>query len=302
VIPYFGEALALASPLVWSFAIILFRKTGERVPPVAFNLFKMTAAFLLIGTTWVVMLAIAPPEATRHPHDARTIAILLGSGVLGIGITDTLFLMGLNRIGAGLSAIVTMSYSPSIIGLSVLFLGERLTAVQAAGVTAILTAVLLVSSLRGPKHGLERRTVVTGTVFGVLAMITQAISVVMIKTLLAEAPIVWANTWRLVGGIGSVLLLVPFLPTEHRRGLSTLRVRRNWPWMIGSAVLGNYVSLLLWLGGMKYTKASIAAALNQTSTLWTFVLAAVLLHEPITGTRILGLVIGLAGVALVTFG
>jgi drug/metabolite transporter (DMT)-like permease len=53
---------------------------------------------------------------------------------------------------------------------------------------------------------------------------------------------------------------------------------------------------------MKYTQASIASALNQTSTLWTFLLAALLLHEPVTWKRAAGLAIGLFGVALVTLG
>jgi drug/metabolite transporter (DMT)-like permease len=302
VIPYFGELLALASPVTWSFAVILFRKTGERVPAVAFNLFKMGVALALVLATWGVTVLVTPPESRAHPDDLRTILILLGSGVTGIGIADTLFLMSLNRIGAGLSAIVTTSYSPSIIGLSVLFLGERLTVVQAVGVVAILSAVLLVTSMRGPHGELDRRTLATGAVLGVSAMVSQAVSVVMVKTLLENSPIVWANSWRLAGGIASVVVLLPVLPREHREGLGTLRDRRNWPWMAGSAVLGNYVSLLLWLGGMKYTKASIAAALNQTATLWTFVLAAILLREPITWLRILGLSIGLLGVALVTFG
>jgi drug/metabolite transporter (DMT)-like permease len=53
---------------------------------------------------------------------------------------------------------------------------------------------------------------------------------------------------------------------------------------------------------MKYTLASTAAALNQTATLWTFVLAVLVLHEPLTRGRLLGLCGGLAGIALVTFG
>jgi len=83
--------------------------------------------------------------------------------------------------------------------------------------------------------------------------------------------------------------------------LRTLRNVKIWPAMIPGTVMGTYVSLLFWLGGMKYTLASTAAALNQTATLWTFVLAVLLLHEPITRGRLIGLLGGLAGVALVTF-
>ena len=34
-IPYIGEIFALAAPVCWAFAVILFRKTGETVPALA---------------------------------------------------------------------------------------------------------------------------------------------------------------------------------------------------------------------------------------------------------------------------
>ena len=98
-----------------------------------------------------------------------------------------------------------------------------------------------------------------------------------------------------------MLAVLPLLP-QRKKALATLRDVRIWPVMIPGAVMGTYVSLLLWLAGMKYTLASIASALNQTATLWTFLLAALLLHEPVTRRRVAGLLAGVVGVALVTFG
>jgi drug/metabolite transporter (DMT)-like permease len=294
--------LSLAAPITWAFAIIVFRKTGEAVPPLPLNIFKISVGLMLLTITWAITLQTGSAEATSHPSGWKAYMILIGSGITGISIADTLFLMSLNRIGAGLQAIVTTSYSPSIIAMSVLFLGERLTLVQSLGVIAILTAVLSVMTMRGPRRELDRRTLVIGTVLGVSAMLAQGVSVVMMKPLLDDSPIVWANCWRMLAGVGGLLVLLPFLPQEHRSGMRTLRKRSNWTGLVLGGLLGNYLSLLLWLGGMKYTLAPIASALNQTSTLWTFLLAALLLHEPITWKRVLGLSIGMLGVALVTFG
>ncbi|MEZ4652182.1 MAG: DMT family transporter [Candidatus Eisenbacteria bacterium] len=299
--PYLGETLALAAPITWSFAVIVFRRTGRDVPPLALNLFKITFAFGLLLVTWYLLDRTGAAAATQ-PHSGKILMLLLASGVIGIGIADTLFLMALNRIGAGLHAIVTTSYSPSIIALSVLYLGERLSMVQGLGVVAILTAVLSVTAMRGPHRELDRRTLALGTILGISAMVAQAISVVMVKPVLDQMSVVWANCWRMAGGIGSLLLLLPILPREQRAGLRSLRRWSLWPAMILGSLLGNYVSLMLWLGGMKYTQASVASALNQTSTLWTFLLAALLLREPVTWKRTVGLAVGLLGVALVTFG
>ena len=295
-IPHIGEIFALAAPVCWAYAVILFRKTGEVVPPLALNLFKN---FLAMALFFGTLLAIG--QELFRPVPGREYVLLLVSGALGIGISDILFFMTLNRLGAGRQAIVGTSYSPSIIAMSMLFLDERLSVLQIVGVLLILNAVLSVSRMREGRDRVSRRALASGILLGLLANATQAVSIVMIKPFLGGTPLIWGNCWRLLGGQVLTLLLLPFLP-QRGAALATLRHVRIWPVMIPAAVIGTYISLLFWLGGMKYTMASTASALNQTSTLWTFVLGAFLLREPITWVRILGLALGLAGVALVTFG
>jgi drug/metabolite transporter (DMT)-like permease len=293
---YLGEIFALAAPLSWSIAVILFHSTGRVVPPLALNFFKNSVALVLFVLT---MMVVGEPILRSHP--ASLYLLLVVSGVIGIGISDTLFFMTLNRVGAGMQAIINTSYSPSIILLSFLFLHERLRPLQLLGVAFILSAVL---SLAWPTKGIEplpRRTVIVGILLGLGTTLTQAVSIVMVKPQLAELPLLWANFWRLAGGLLTSILLFGFLP-GMRAGLRSLKKVSIWPSMIPGTVMGTYVSLLFWLGGMKYTLASTAAALNQTATLWTFVLAVLLLREPVTRGRLIGLLGGLAGVALVTFG
>lgn len=295
-VPYIGEIFALAAPICWSFAIILFRKTGETVPALALNLFKNALAMVLFFATLRIL-----GRAPDGPVPMRDYVLLVASGALGIGLADTFFFMTLNRVGAALHSIITTSYSPSIILLSFFFLGERLNIIQVLGVLFILNAVLSVGWMGGPKSELSKRTLAAGIAFGILGTTTQGVSIVMIKPLLNEYPILWANCWRLLGGLVTSAFLLPLVP-GRRRALATLRNPKVWRVMIPASVLGTYVSLLFWLAGMKYTLASIASALNQTSTLWTFLLAALLLHEPVTRKRIAGLVAGVVGVALVMFG
>jgi drug/metabolite transporter (DMT)-like permease len=60
--------------------------------------------------------------------------------------------------------------------------------------------------------------------------------------------------------------------------------------------------MFVWLAGMKYTQASIASALNQTSTIFIFIFAAILLKERITLGRIIGIILAFFGTFLVLFG
>lgn len=289
-----GEIFALLAPLCWSIAIILFRVSGRSVPPVALNLFKNSLALVLFTIT-LFLLGTAPWEGMR----SYDVMLLVLSGAIGIGLSDTFFFMCLNRVGAGLQAIVNTSYSPVIILLSVLFLDERLTLTQTAGAVLIIGAVLAVGWVRDGKARERVPHRVSGILYGLAGTTTQGVSIVMVKRVLEDNPVVWATWWRLLGGllVGAVIMLAS---REQRATLPSLANRKAWPVMIAGALMGTYVSLLLWIGGMKYAPASIAAALNQTATLWTFLLAVIVLREPTTKRRLAGLALGAAGVALVT--
>ena len=277
--------LALSAAVCWSVA----------VGPLALNQFKNIIALSLFTLSLLV---------TREPFfrdvPASDYVLLLVSGAIGIGLSDTLFFLCLNRIGAGLQAIVNTSYSPAIIILSLIFLGETLTLTQASGAVLIVGAVLAVSAFRGAQKGpqVDQRT--RGILYGILATTTQGISIVMIKPQLDTMPLLWATWWRIVGGIAAVLLFLIVMPAQ-RRALVSLRDRQAWKVMIPGSVMGSFVAMLLWIGGMKYTQASIAAALNQTSTLWTFALAVLVLGEPTTRRRLIAVALGSIGVFLVTW-
>jgi drug/metabolite transporter (DMT)-like permease len=281
--------------MAWSVAVILYQKSGDRVPLAALNLFKNLFATLLFFLT-VLVLGESAPEGI----DWRHYAILLGSGILGVGVADLFFLMCLKRIGAGRQAIVSTAYSPPIIFLSWLFLGESLTGMQLLGVTFILGAVLAVGMTREADGSEDFGRLRSGVFWGVAACFVQAISILMVKPFLAEWPLLWTTAWRMMGGLLSTVVMIALAKKEERT-LAPFRQSSTWKVLLPAIVIGSYISLILWMAGFKYTDASIAAPLNQTSTLFTFILAAILLHEPVTLRRVGGLVLGLMGIALVTF-
>jgi len=57
--------------------------------------------------------------------------------------------------------------------------------------------------------------------------------------------------------------------------------------------------MVLWIAGMKYISASKASILNQTSTIFVPLLAAVFLGEKLTSHRILAVLLGFAGAVVV---
>jgi drug/metabolite transporter (DMT)-like permease len=291
-IPQLGQILALLTAVIWALAVILFKKSGETFHPLGLNVFKnLLAAALFLPTMWLM------GQPLIRPAPLQEYLLLLLSGILGIGIGDTFFFRSLNRMGAGLSAIVVCLYSPFIIGLSILWLGEKLTPLQVIGALIIVSAVLLTSRLHRDGR-IERGDLLMGILWGVLSTAATAVGIVMIKPLLERSPLLWALEIRLFGGLLSLLLTALFFPAG-RRSLATLTSSRGRAYMIGAAFVGTYLAMLTWLAGMKFTQASIAAALNQTSTVFVFIFAALFLHEPITPRRTLAILLAFSGALLI---
>ena len=109
-IHYLGEIFAMLNAVLWACVVILFKISGNTISPTSLNLFKIVLG--LVGTL-ITLLVMGIPLA---PHFSWEIYVLMAvSGILGIGIADTLFFQSLNLLGASRSAIVDCLYSPFII-------------------------------------------------------------------------------------------------------------------------------------------------------------------------------------------
>jgi drug/metabolite transporter (DMT)-like permease len=294
-IPYLGESLSLLAALTWATAVIFFKKSGENVHPIALNMFKNVFAVILFSLT----MLIAGEQLVRDVP-TRDYGLLLLSGVLGIGISDTIFLKSLNLLGAGLIAIIACLWAPFVIILSFLYIDESMNVLQLAGVMMIVLAVLTAMG-KNNNRLITRHNLFWGVFWGVMSVATGAAGIVLIKKLLEQSPILWVTQIRLIGGI-ITLVLILLLHPKRKTILSTLRTPKSWVYTISGSFFGAYLAMAIWLGGMKFTQASIASALNQTSNIFVFVLAWLFLKEPVNRRRIVGIILGVGGAFLVTFG
>lgn len=259
------------------------------------NLFKNVLAIALFVPTSFVLGAAFMPKTSLHDY-----LLLLVSGIIGIALSDTLLFKSLNLLGAELSAIVDCLYSPFIIGLSILFLHETISGFQLFGVLFIVLAVLVVSR-KEDRENISRHDLSLGILFGVLAMALVAVGIVMIKPLLAWSSVLWVVEVRLFAGCVCLGIFLLFTPRRRNIMTSLLSVR-NWQYMLPGSFLGAYVSSVIWMGGMKYTQASISSALNQTSNIFVFILAVMLLKEPVNLVRVVAIILAFAGAVIVSFG
>ena len=297
----FGHACAVLTALTWAFALILFKRSGERISPLALNLFKNSIGLTMLIATQIGLWLTGFDEETSRlaNHHVGDIGILLISGFLGIALADTLFFRALNLIGVGIVAIVDCLYSPFIILFSWIMLGERLSMIQGVGMALVLAGVLVSSRLRAPE-GRSHRQLIAGILLGALAMALMGFGIVMAKPVLERLPVVWATTVRLFAGTISLILLGGAMGWG-RSMRSVFRPSAVWRFAVPGSVLGAYVSLLFWVAGFKYIKASVAAILNQTSTIFAIILATLILKEEFNGRKFLAIALAMIGVVLVAW-
>ncbi|WP_297923159.1 DMT family transporter, partial [Metallibacterium sp.] len=262
---------------------------GETLPPLTLNLVKNLLVLGMLVLT-VQVLGTTPPRL-----DALGLGVTLLSGVLGMACADSLYFAALNRLGASRAGIIGNLYSPFVIGLSVLFLGESMRPLQWLGFALVSAGVLVVSRARGHATELDRRRLRQGVALGVAAIFLMAAAIVLIKPWLGGQPVLWIVLLRTLGGLLGLLVLFAWRREAPWRTLSGRRVR--WPLLLLAAFVGQYLAVLMWVGGYKYAPATVAAILNETSSVFIVLLAALSLREPLGARKLLGVACTLAGVA-----
>jgi drug/metabolite transporter (DMT)-like permease len=286
-----GEFFALASAFSWAWAIILFRKAGDALPPFELNLFKNLLGFSLVLPTLALVEGYQLPA-----FSLEEIGIALVSGFLGIAVADTWYLRALSLMGASRTGIVASLLSPFVVLLSILFLGESLRGWQLAGFVLVMAGILLVT-WRQNRREIDAANLGKGVFYGIAAVFLMAIGIVMVKGILETRPFLWTTELRLVGGIAGMLIYMAF-----RGQFETVRQRfmqpQPWRYIVPASVLGAYISMMMWLAGYKFITASEASVLNETANAWIVLLAWLVLGESIGYRKVIGLLLTSVGVII----
>ena len=286
-----GELFALSSAMVWALAVILLRRSGETLPAFELNLFKNTLGVALMVPTILFFNGFELPGYT-----ALELVIVFASGVIGIAVADTWYLKALNMMGASRTGVVASLFSPFVILLSAVFLGERMVLWQWFGFALIMSGVLLVT-WRVRRSSVDSEHLTKGVMYGVMAMLAMAVGIVMVKDILEARPFLWTMELRLAGGVVGMLVYLS-IRGQWQTAIQNMRQPQPWGLLITASVLSAYVALLLWLAGYRLIDASIASALNETNGAFIVILAWLMLGEELNFRKVAGVSLTLAGVII----
>jgi drug/metabolite transporter (DMT)-like permease len=276
----------IAFVLLWSTGFVVARYATRDAGPLTFLAVRMVLAAGLLAA---IALVIRAPRPTAEQVRWAAIA--------GVGL-HALYLGGVfvaidRGMPAGVSALISGLHPVVTSLLAVRLLGERLTQRQWVGVGLgfIGVAVVVVDRLVAQSEGI--------TVF---ALIASAISIAGMSggTLVqrrhgASTPLVWGTVVQFTAS--AVVFWVLVLVWEGVRFDVTVRTTFAMAW---SVLVMSIAAILMMLWLLQRQAAARVSSLFFLTPALSALEAASLFGERLGGLALVGLVVGLAGVALVT--
>ncbi|HRD71989.1 MAG TPA: DMT family transporter [Aquimonas sp.] len=284
-----GEALSVGCALAWAVGVILYRRLGEHLPPLALTFVKNSLVWVMLVISVLVVHGPAWPALTATQWFLTAL-----SGVLGMALADVLYLRALNAIGAGAMGIIGNLYSPFVIALSFVFLGERFGPQQALGFGLVMAGVVLVGYRSPLKEQVPGQA--KGMLLGAASIAVMAVAIVIVKRVLEESPLFWITLIRMSAAL--VVLGAVLAWRGELRSVVTGMSMLPWRLLLPAAFVGQYLSTLMWLGGYKFAPASVAAVLNESASAFIVLLAWLWLKEPVSRRAITGIALTLTGVTV----
>ena len=285
-----GETLSLLCAFIWAIAVILYKKAGDHFNAYEMNLFKSVFVFILMIPTVLFFESWEIPQMSYYQ-----MSVILISGIIGIMLADLFYLRALQLIGASLTGITGSLYSPFVVSLSMLLLAESLNSWQYFGMLLVLAGVVLV--------GYRKKTLtiehppIRGFVYAALAVFFTALGIVIIKPVSTELPFFWIILIRSFGGM--IAMVLYGLAIRQPLTVSHILEAKGGMWLILGTFLGQYVSMMIWVAGYKYTSASVASILNETASVFILLLSWIFLKEHLNFRKVIGVVITITGVLFV---
>lgn len=286
-----GDLYAVITAVCWSSAVILFDISTKNFTAIQLNVLKnFIGVFGFILT--IILFSIPSPNFSQQ--DIFTLAL---SGFLGILIADGLFLESLRRLGSGISAVVSTIYTPTVFIIAYILFNETINLHSYIGGVLVLGGITI--SVFQPPKTIKKRDLYIGILFGIMANILTAYSVLIIKPIMKNNSVIYIALYRF--SIGFIFgILINILKSGIKQVIQKFKQGLTNQYVILGAFLGTYLSVIFWLAGYKYTLAGRAAIYNQLSTVFIIILARVFLKEPMTSKKIIGVSLAIFGAMIVS--
>lgn len=289
-----GIIIALISTMSWAICTVLLKKLGEKLEPIAMTAFKALLASL-------ILFIIIYFTGTKINIGIENIVPIAISGILGIAIGDSLFFASLNRLSPlilSLMLFVGPDVFSGIFGL--IFLKEMPSILSWVGIFGILAGLsFLIFPLENDKS--QSKTKITGIIFAILSLICTSYSMVIIKPVLGNVPVITATMYRMI--FSAVILIILGLFSKKilnwKEVLSDGRYSLKLTATFALATIGGFWLSLI---AIKYCKLIIASSLMSLEPLFILIFMIVFNRYIPKIKEIIGIIIIVLGIIFICLG
>jgi len=289
-----GELAALGAAVSWAISALFYKKALEGAKPISANIIRLAVT----GGLLLLVVAIVGRLGVLTSISMELFVLASVSGIIGLGIGDTLYFVSLKSIGVSRAVPLTCIYPLFSLLWAVLVFGEQITVTVALGAIVIVLGVLFLS--RSPQADVrEGRKALLGVVIAVATALLWSVSISLMNLAVREAPDLdhafIVSTVR-VAAIGGLMLAVS--PIVDRR-MGFLRVGRKAA--VASIVGGVFALGLGWFllsYSFTLTSQAISVPISSTTPLFSTLAAVLLLREKATVRNVFGSIMIVLGIFL----
>lgn len=293
-----GEFAALGAAISWAIAPLFYRNALADTNPVSANIVRcvtngLVLTVLLIASGAVDVLACLP---------TWVILVTIISGAVGLGVGDTLYMLGLKTIGVSRAVPLASTYPLFSLMWAVFFLRQPLSFMALTGAAVILVGIWLLSKKNNQSAAdAKGKRLLTGVVASLATAVAWSVSLTLMDVVFASGISGFDANYALVTvRIASLaLMLTAFSPIIDRNRRFLKITRKTLITLCIGGLVANGLGWLLINYSFLYIPETQAIPISSTSPLFAALTGFLFFKEKATWFSTLGAVAVVVGIFLI---
>jgi drug/metabolite transporter (DMT)-like permease len=290
-----GELAALGAAISWTVSALFYRKALEEASPISANIIRLT----LTGSILLLLLVFLGKLTVLTTLPLELVLLASASGIIGLGLGDTLYFMSLKWIGVARAVPLTCIYPLFSVLWAVFLVGERITLAVVLGAVVIVLGILFLGQDSQANTTCTRKALIVGMVIALATAAVWSVSITMMDVAVKESPDIdhalIINTIRVITVAAVLLASSPIID----RKLGFLKVRKR---TVVALIAGGIAALGVGWFFLSYsftvTSQARAVPISSTTPLFSTLAGILLLREKVTAHNVFGSIMVVVGIFL----
>ena len=231
--------------------------------------------------------------------DSLVLAVL--SGVAGLCLGDTMFLLSLSLIGVSKAVPLVNVYPMFTTFFAILFLDEPFTFLLLLGTVLIIVGIWLLSPERSGSSDVTRSVLFKGVFVALSTALVWSVSIILMNKALEFSQMAAFDSAFVVNTVrmsAATLLFLALSPLIDRRFHFMKLKRKTWITLALGGIVGLILGWVLLAISLSYTEASRAVPISSVSPLFATLIGAFFLREKVTVRIFIGSILIVLGTSL----